>query len=37
MLANRRTDKLIIRDKFEINSIRIIKGVIARGEPDGKK
>jgi hypothetical protein len=37
MLANSRTDKLIIRDKLEINSIRIIKGIITKGEPEGKK
>lgn len=37
MFANKRTDILIIRDKFEINSIKIINGVMAIGEPEGKK
>jgi hypothetical protein len=37
MLANNRTDKLMIRDAFETNSIKIINGTITNGEPDGKK
>lgn len=37
MLANKRTDKLIILDKFEMSSIKIINGVIANGEPEGIK
>lgn len=37
ILANRRTAKLIIRDKFETNSIKIMNGIITKGEPFGKK
>ena len=37
MFANNRTAKLIIREILEIISITIIKGVIANGEPLGKK
>jgi len=37
ILANNRTAKLITREKLEINSIKIIKGVITKGEPWGKK
>jgi hypothetical protein len=37
IFANSRTAKLIIREKFEINSIKIIKGVIIKGAPFGKK
>lgn len=37
ILANNRTDKLIIRERFETNSIKIIKGIITNGEPEGKK
>jgi hypothetical protein len=37
ILANNRTARLIIRDKLEISSIKIIKGVITSGEPLGIK
>jgi len=37
ILAKRRTAKLIMREKFEIISIKIIKGVIINGDPLGKK
>jgi len=37
ILANSRTDKLITLDSVETSSIKIMKGVITNGEPDGKK
>lgn len=37
IFANNRTAKLIMREKFEINSIKIIKGTITNGDPFGKK
>ncbi len=37
ILAKSRTGKLIIRERLEINSIIIINGVIAKGDPFGKK
>ena len=36
IFANKRTLKLIIREKYETYSIRINKGIMNKGTPSGK-
>ena len=37
MFANSRTDKLITLERVETNSIKMMKGVMTKGDPLGKK